>query len=623
MEEQQSSAGAFSSKIAQEGNYFIMDTEQVISNPYQDLQSEALDSAKKSSLTERLTAVRNNVCEHHLRTATSHIDKQRTHSLRDIHMDASNLRYQVKVMDINKRQNELAMQQRILPKKDFTFDSRQIENSSKRLGISSEGSFYLEKKLKYPIRSTIAKDHDQKPFIKKARKTMADYSKQKQNEQEKERAQTARTYDRATTAHTVSTVVEIPSPEPSVHEPKKLFQRGGSKSAPPPKISFNDPHRSTSRLSAIDETDAKLPKLPDQAGSIRQGARSTKSHVTFNVNGNKSKTSTTEGLQRSQTFYSGMTRARPTRSYSEGWDSDSDDDYIYCEKVDLRALFFGDKSQNGDAKSMTTGSMTPRTVPTRMSSELSFQRRSSTALPKVTEEMMLKEQKDIKNKIDKFLGNIQKDETKPKPKVQEKTTAEEMAEKNKKDVLSKAAILLSVFSKPIDHSKTWGYVPPKPKTEVKEETKQEVKEEKPKSAGSEGNNRSKKRWELIKTNVKNGNIHRKYTANDLLLQQLTGILVHSDRKTKIPIHAASRALRHTPTFKMQRVVEELMRQRTRFEQQEVERLQAQEGGSEEDKIGAMVTEESGVHTIIKPSKGPSNGPAHKPEHEVEQLLFNI
>ncbi|XP_052229268.1 uncharacterized protein LOC127843619 isoform X2 [Dreissena polymorpha] len=568
MSESRSSTGAFTSAIEQAGNYFIMDTEQVISNPYQDLQSEAVDSAKKTTLTERLTAVRNNVCEHNLRTTTSHLDKQRTHSLRNLHMDTSNLRYQVKVMDINKRQNDLLMQQRITPKKDFSYDNRQIQSSSKRLGMSSEGSFYLEKKLKYPLRGTIKKDHNKKPIIQKARKTMVDHSKRKKVEHESERSHTSLTYERITSAHTVSTTVEILTPEPSLPKQHSNFQRVGSKSAPTPKIALTDQNGTTSRLSIIKDTNPKLIKEPAKSDHNRKGARSTKSHVKFDF---KSKPVT--NLHRSQTFHSGMPRV--SRSYSECWNSDSDDDYDYREKVDLRALFFGDKSQNAETKPSLSGNTTPRTIPTRMSSDISTNPRCSTAKPKVTEEMLLKEQKEIKNKIDSFLGNIPKeDKTSPKPvQVEEKPKVEETKEKNQKEMLSKAAMLLSVFSKPIEHEKIWGYTPPKLTQEVKVETKVEQVVEKPKSADVTEENRQKKLWELIRTSVQNGNIKHKYTANDLLLQQLTGILVQADKKLLIPLHSASRALRHTPTFKMKRMVEQLMAERTSYQQQEIEKLQ--------------------------------------------------
>lgn len=539
-----------------------MDTEQVISNPYQDLQSEAIDGTKKVAFTERLTSVRNNVCEHNLRTKTGSLEKQRTHSLRNMHMDASNLRYQVKVMDLNKRKFELDMQKRMMPKKDFSYDSRQIANSAKRLGISSENSFYLNKKLSHPLRGNIVKDHDQKPIIKRARRTLVDYSTRKKNEQE--RVHTAKTSDRATTAHTVSTTVEVNSPEPPPQQKRSLL-RAGSKSAPPPKISFNEPH--TSKLSVIDETDAKLPSIR----AVTADRQPSKSHVKFKEKHESTAHSSHDGLYRSKTFHSGMSRpVRQTRSYSEGWDSDSDDDYMYCEKVDLRALFFGDKSQPTETKSTTSGNTTPRT---RLSSDNLPLRRCSTAkTPKVTEEMMIKEQTDIKNKVNRFLGTMKKGTVKKKEEV--KPVEEKKVEKDT-TLMSKAAVLLSVFTKPLDHSKTWGFVPPKKAVEVKiEEKKTDDNKKEPSTDASKF--KTKKLWELIKTNVQSGNIHRKYTANDLLLQQLTGILVQADKKPMVPIHAASRALRHTPTFKMRRVIEELTRQRTRYEQQEIEKLQQAE-----------------------------------------------
>lgn len=591
-----------------------MDTEQVISNPYQDLQAEALDSAKKSSLTERLTTVRNNVCEYNLRTTTSFLEKQRTHSMRNLHMDTSNLRYQVKIMDISKRKNDLATQKRIDPKKDFSYDNRQIQNSSKRLGITSEESFYLAKRLQYPLRGNILKDHNAKPLIKNARKTMVDHKIRKKTDQyEMERVQTAHTYERATTSYTASTTVDFPSPEPPVFkEPTKPSSRQGSKSAPPPKLSVGEPPRSTSRLSAIDEIDAKLPAISTPSVIIAN-PRQGKSHVKFNVSKPPPfKQSTQEKLHHSRSFHCGMPRI--TRSYSEGWDSDNEDDYLYCEKVDLRALFFGDKSTNSDSKSAISGTITPRTLPTRLSLELPQQFRAPSTKPKVTEEMLIKEQKDIRDKIDIFLGTMKKDDLAEKEKQQKpEEHIETDEEKLKKATLSKAAILLSVFSQPIDRSKCWGLVPSSHKKVEEVKKTPEIETQKSKVEEEDKSNKTKKLWELIKTNVQNGHVanvkKRKYTANDLLLQQLTGILVHVDQKQNIPIHAASRALRHTPTFKMRRVVEELMRQRTRYEQQEVEKLQQQELIMDG---GIPIPQESGVQHF------PSQAWAAPPTREVQQ-----
>ena len=549
-----------------EGNFFIMDTEQVVSNPYQDLQAEAVDNSKKSSNTERLASVRNNVCEYNLKTKQTFIERQRTHSLRNIHMDASNLRYQVKVMDLNKRKFDLDLQKRMKPKKDFSYDSRQINNSAKRLGISSENSFYLDKKLTFPLRGIIVKDHDQKPIIKKARRQLVDFSTRKKTE--KERGQPSRASDRATTAHTVSTTVELRSPEPAMKQGKRAIQRAGSKSAPPPKASYSEPPRPNSRLTAIDEVDAKLPSISNSAA----GRMTSKSHVKFNVNNKPVTNSSQDGMFRSKTFHSGMPSHSRTQSYTD-WESDSDDEYMYCEKVDLRALFFGDKPQNQDTKSTGSGTTTPHT---KMSADTIPGRRCSTAkTPKVTEEMMIKEQTDIKFKVSSFLGSGKKPKA-PAKREEPKLENRKQTEQNN-DMMSKAAVLLSVFTKPLDPAKMWGFVPSKKKVEVKVEEKSNDDDKKPKENENDNNKKNKKLWELIKTSVQTGNIHRKYTANDLLLQQLTGILVQADKKPKVPIHAASRALRHTPTFKMRRIVEELTKQRTRYEQQEVEKLQKAEG----------------------------------------------
>ena len=65
-------------------------------NPFQDLQSEVMSEAqKKASLTEKLTSVKNNVCENHFAMARAQLERNKSHILKQLHDRSSKLRYEV------------------------------------------------------------------------------------------------------------------------------------------------------------------------------------------------------------------------------------------------------------------------------------------------------------------------------------------------------------------------------------------------------------------------------------------------------------------------------------------------------------------------------------------------
>ena len=566
-------------------------------NPYQEMQNEVMDSVKKSSFTEKLTSVKNNVCEHQLKTKARYIDRERQHKLRNLHIDSNNLRYEVKLMDIKRQKNELEMQKRIRPEKDFSYDTRQISNTEKRLGVIDEDTYYLAKKQKYPLRGNILRDHNKKPIIKQARKTMHDHKKNQKKEEENEEND-----ERAYTALTTSTAINIVSTPPSRQENHPNGNgRRGSKSAPP--ITQGGNGFRTPNVN--DDIEEKLPIIQSRVGTATK-------NVKFLVEEPKPyRQSTPTKLHRSKTFHQGM---RLTRSASEAfWDSDSDDDYSVSEKIDLRAILFGSKSQAEARNSLPSGlsgPITPRTLTRLSSADVPLPSRCQP--PRPTEEQVKAENKKLRGKIDKFLGTISKpvtetDKKSPekvaikdkesKDKVKDKDKDKAKEEKSEKpdamsDSVAKAITYMKIFSKPIDPSLQWGGAPvmrqksaDKLERELSELSEKEQKEE---------DQPAKKMWEFIKTEINNGNVKRKYSANALLLQQLTGILIEGKKRHVIPTNAASRALRHTPTFKMRRVVEEMMRQRTRFEQQEVEKLQKKEAYGEGGMYGVGGANEEGV-----------------------------
>ena len=80
-------------------------------------------------------------------------------------------------------------------------------------------------------------------------------------------------------------------------------------------------------------------------------------------------------------------------------------------------------------------------------------------------------------------------------------------------------------------------------------------------------------WKYIRGRSVDGSLRGTYTAEDLVLQTLTGVpLGRSLTAAGVPLHSAGRAMRHTATFKMRKVVERLISDRTKYQQHEVEEL---------------------------------------------------
>ena len=57
----------------------------------------------------------------------------------------------MKLLDLDRQRHQVEVKKRIEPDKDFSYDDGQITNTEKRLGANI-ASFYLEKRLKYPVR---------------------------------------------------------------------------------------------------------------------------------------------------------------------------------------------------------------------------------------------------------------------------------------------------------------------------------------------------------------------------------------------------------------------------------------------------------------------------------------
>ncbi|XP_048745254.1 uncharacterized protein LOC125658141 isoform X1 [Ostrea edulis] len=537
MSEAMLSENSIISPIEQQGNFFIMDSEQLVSNPLQEMQNEAMDNQKKSSLTERLVSVKNNVCEKHFLMKADKINKELSHSMKKIHDNSSELRYQIKLYDINKRKIDLETRQRIQPRRDFSYDAFQIQNSEKRLGVLSD-CYYLEKKQKFPIRGRNMNDLNATPTVSRARNMLR---QQEKEDREDELSSLAKI--RQSTPGTFSLSSNRAS----------IYQRRGSKSAPASKMSASVRETLNSQSNSQDGDSAKLPSIERQ--------KTKDSHVKFTEN---VRTSTPNKLIRPLTHGPRITRRL------NAWDSDDEDDFGSTDYINLRQLLFG-----AENKTISNGSSgTPRTLTRESSRSVPNLRRTNA--PKMTQEMLIAERKEIDKKISKFFESLEyeddseESEEEPEPDPKKLTVP----------AVAKAAALLNIFSKTAQVEEN-----PFLRAKIERESREVHKNDAARSTSSRStySNRSAKEdrsqkknlWKFIKTNMNNGKVKRCSTPSKIILQQMTRLDLSQNDVSKVPLHSAGRALRHTPTFKMRKVVEKLMKSRTKFQQQEVDLLRQQ------------------------------------------------
>lgn len=509
-----------------------MDSEQLVSNPFQEMQHEAMENQKKSSLTERLVSVKNNVCEKHFLMKAEKLNKELSQNMKKIHENSSELRYQVKLYDINKRKIDLETKQRMQPRKDFSYDAFQIENSEKRLGVLSD-CYYLERKQKFPIRGRSMNDLNATPTVSKARNML--------RQQEKE--------DREEESNSFATTrLSTPGNFSFSSNKTSVYQRRGSKSAPVSKMSASV--RGT--LNSRDGEFAKLPSIERQ--------KTKDSHVKFREN---VRTSTPDRPVRPHTHGPSITRRL------NAWDSDDDDDFGSTDYINLRQLLFGT-----DSKTTSNASNgTPRTLTRESSRSVPNLRRAG----KMTQESLKLERKEIDKKINKFFESLKDEES-----SEESEEEPEPEPKKQAPSIAKAATLLSIFSKPAQVEEN-----PFLRAKIEKELSKEVQigdigrsgtalsTYSNKSGQEEKSQKKKNLWKFIKSNVETGNIKRCSTPSKIILQQMTHLDLSHNEISKVPLHSAGRALRHTPTFKMRKVVEKLMKSRTKFQQQEVDFLRQQ------------------------------------------------
>ena len=303
----------------------------------------------------------------------------------------------------------------------------------------------------------------------------------------------------------------------------------------------------------------------------------------------------------SYTYYPGFTRALNT-GHSDS--SDDEDDMYPTEVIDLRALLFKDSEapqsnnhQHPHNPSDELVSIIPGATPPGANlHHLQALRKAQGPPPKLTTDMMEVENTQIKGKINKFLDglnvpgrqryNSSEEETKELNQTQhtspggvkfnvtmsQKQNSQEPP-KHTSNELSKSSENHPTNSKSTSTADLF------PQTNQSNE-KNNVPREDAASDNNDGqatdfekaHGKPKYGYQHIRGRPADGQLRGTYKSEDLVLQALTGVPISNVLGTHVPLHAASRAMRHTATFKMHKIVERLIHERTRYERHQVEEV---------------------------------------------------
>ncbi|GFO24034.1 hypothetical protein PoB_005053900 [Plakobranchus ocellatus] len=636
------------SAILLDGNYFIMDSEQLVSNPFAELQQEAVQQAeqqgKRSTMTERLTSVKNNVCENHFLMARSRLEREKTSRLKQLHDNSNRLRHEVKLLDLDKQRHQVEIKRRVEPDKDHSYDEVQVSNTEKRLGANI-ASFYLDKRLKYPVRIRSVSDISLTPTVQKARASLRQSELKKSSSEEIGDGAAdgnTRNMSRAQTAKSVSSSLHSSVASQASGPPRSLFRRRDSRSAPLHTRSGRNGAGSglgsagwtgskTSLLPAISTADKRQRRLGGTKGSrSATGKDKNNNDEVQNVaphvvkfafeNPLKILASNEESAklfsQPRAAYYPGATRSvHPHHNhtgYSDTSEDEDDDGTTLPDRIDLKAMF--STAENPVAEYTLQGMQASHGIGNCVAGltphQLAMLRKAQGPPPRLTTDMMQVETDKINNKVKSFMTTLayntaaqaasrklsiieqlNNDENKlnsntnititdlkgdktqqqqPLPRFVSKGTSTNTGvntNSNKETITSDLSaqnqtsgtltdITITVTDENAASTQPQGQAP-------KYSWKYIRGREQHTSQGETG---------LGEVGEKGGDNVR---AEDLILQALTGIPMRNALHTHVPLHSASRALRHTATFKMHKVVERLIGERTKYQRHQVDELKRQ------------------------------------------------
>ncbi|KAK6191850.1 hypothetical protein SNE40_003436 [Patella caerulea] len=511
-----------------------MDSEQLVSNPFTEMKLEAqTDFQKRRSQMEKMTSVRNNVCENNYRLAEDTLEREKSKTMQTIQSDTSKYRFEIKLLELDRRKHDIEIRKRVEPNRSYDYDDSQIDSSSRRLGANITTP-YLEKRLVYPVRLRSVTDLSVTPLVAKARQSLKRHKLHSDSDgySQGSRSQTVKSHSQGLRSHTAKS-----------HASTMSYLRS-ARSAPT--LSTN--HKSPTK--GVDST--TFPVIDKDQFSRRHKHSSTRSnhhqHVKFA--GSESSSTKVNRLERTAEILN-LASAR-IDSYEA---SDSEDDFAEYEKVDLKAVLFG-KPERCDEHNKED-SVSEKSHNQSIVTDASHHR----ALPhqKLTPELLHLQFEQIQKRVNTFLKDCDT------PRRYEDSDSDDSLD----EAVYERASRFRKFSKTMSDGEERGA-------------------DRCFTGDGNGKRKHKKAWEYIKGHQSDSQLGGTYNTQDLVLQRLTGINIGKASKSVIPLNSASRAMRKTPTFKMRQVIERLKANRTRYEEHEINELKRLNESETEAGDGALV-----------------------------------
>ena len=515
--------------------------------------TKSADQTNRPSFAEKLMSIKNSQCEQYLTKVQQKIDHHHIRNIQKIREETNRISYDFKEIKVNQKKRELEAKKKQNPYLDTEQDEFEIIRAEKYMVFNPNICFYTNKKNKIPIRSQAKLD----PFhltatVAKARKILQDMStdRQVQNMQEKRALMHSRK-----SAHSVRFNIQHESDEQENYQNVRKYGKFRSPSPgknPSPSPTYpkkpSTPHSTT----MVDPND-----IPDDF--IQCSARHVHAYSKMANKGNE---------QDTDFHLPSMTSQQRTQSYlSTGSGKEDLTPFKELEKEvpahELRLL----KEVSNPHQERASKSAVMRRTPSQLSHSGKRYTSASTASSKkkqFTHSVMRRENKDVQIKVQCFLKSFDKNK-------QKRLHCPELCQspEDKQTV---------TFDVPDGESSLQPQDDGHTKRPVSETVEKEVVDSADRT--DEHNELTRAKTALSRLNPSTGEFqtsvlggrffHGAHKVGSALNPQ-----EKPKRKTGIPHFSQDRSRRHTATFKLRRVVEELIKNRTTHQILQYEKMKTE------------------------------------------------
>ncbi|XP_013421234.1 uncharacterized protein LOC106181407 isoform X1 [Lingula anatina] len=541
------------------GNCFFID-EQGESSGGKD--EDALGYVKKkASFEEKLVGIKGQQIELALQRFKKYIEKKESWEMRQMAEQVNHIRHDQRLLEIDQRKIHMQRERAMHPWKDFTYEDLALANLERYLNKNLQKSCYLEKKMPVTLRYQ-ADPNFVSPTVTEARKALRqqDFAKSLQKEKEKQ------TLLKEKNKQVAPDVIE---PQNDQNENKDKLQQATTTSTFPSRsqsksamgVVDNSTHTSLGPRPAtvtVPQGETEQTKLP--------GVEPLSKSKTTVVPGETKKGESGAGLQKyflkvqlptieqvaltnkpSSGGYQGRDKAQKNATMYkplpaptiEPMHIDEDDVCVRKSEEEIaRIMHFVLNMSREEGQPEIDYKPRPKTIAST--------RRREGELPipkckKVSQDQVKREARDVHKRFKEYLSKLER----------QKKAAEEG--------------MLDEFVKALEEEKA-------------EEAKQKMKA----IAKKRWANVGKKKIQMEQGGGESQGKAKKKKQDPLLLQAMIAAAKAkqetetSKPKRGIPTHSQNRSMRHTATFKLRRMVDDLFKSRSTYEQQEYDKIKEQQ-----------------------------------------------